>query len=89
MLPVQFALLRSLERRKKRLEDLIEGAQEKLKAPNLSSDLDALEDLSEEDRWKEEEIRETLSVAENREDLKKEIGIIDQLISHSKDYHPA
>jgi len=79
-----FALLRSLERRKKRLEDLIEGAQEKLKAPNLSSDLDALEDLSEEDRWKEEEIWETLSVAENREDLKKEIGIIDQLISHSK-----
>jgi superfamily II DNA or RNA helicase len=79
-----FALLRSLERRKKRLEDLLEGAQEKMKAPNLSPDLDAVEDLSEEDRWKEEEIWETLSVAENREDLQKEIGIIDQLIAHSK-----
>lgn len=79
-----FALLRSLERRKKRLEDLLQGAQEKLKGPTASPDLEAIEDLSEEDRWKEEEIWETLSVAENREDLQKEIGIIDQLIAHSK-----
>lgn len=79
-----FALLRSLERRKKRLEDLLKGAQEKSKIQNNIFDLDALEDLSEEERWKEEEIWETLSVAENREDLQKEISIIDQLIGRAK-----
>jgi hypothetical protein len=39
------------------------------------------EDLSEEERWKEEAIWETLSVAENRAELDREIRIINGLIT--------
>jgi len=90
-----YALLRSLERRKKRLEDLLEGANERSKISDLSAvsgtaqagdtfDPDTVEELSEEERWKEEEIWETLSVAENREELKREIETIDELISRAR-----
>lgn len=79
-----YALLRSLERRKKRLEELLAGVQERAKAPNDTFDYDIVEDLSEEERWKEEEIWEALSVAENREELAKEIKIIEDLIQQAK-----
>ena len=78
------ALLKSLERRKKRIEDLLEGAQEKQKP--LKDDgfyFDTVEDMNEEERWKEEEIWETLSVAENREELGKEVKTIDDLIDRA------
>lgn len=79
-----FALLKSLERRKKRLEELLSGVQERNKTPGDTFDFDIVEDMSEEDRWKEEEIWETLSVAENREELAKEIKIIEDLIQQAK-----
>jgi len=79
-----YALMRSLERRKKRLSDLLEGVQERGKAALPTPDLEAVEDLSEEERWKEEEIWETLSVAENREDLEKEIALIENLIFQAR-----
>ena len=78
-----FALLESLKRRKKKLNDYLEGAEQRT---NQVSSIDAedLEDMSEEDRWKEEEIWETLSVSENRHELRQEIGIIDDLIISAK-----
>lgn len=79
-----YALLRSLERRKKRLEDLLKGPPEKGEAAELGFDFTAVEDLSEEERWKQEEIWETLSVAENREELEKEIFTIDKFIQQAK-----
>jgi len=79
-----YALFKSLERRKKRLEELLQGALERGRIPDDSFDMDVVEDLNEEDRWKEEEIWETLSVAENREELEREIKIIDELISQAK-----
>jgi len=83
-----FALLRSLERRKKRLEDLLdlfkEGLQKNLKHSEDFIDFDEIEDMSEEERWKEEEIWETLSGAENREELKEEIQTIEYLIEDAK-----
>ena len=79
-----FALLRSLERRKRRLEELLTGVQERNKTPNDTFDFDIVEDMSEEDRWREEEIWEALSVAENREELAKEIKIIEDLIQQAK-----
>ncbi|HHT9129589.1 MAG TPA: DEAD/DEAH box helicase, partial [Candidatus Brocadiaceae bacterium] len=79
-----FALFRSLERRKKRLEELLAGVQERNKTPSDMFDFDIVEDMSEEDRWKEEEIWEALSVAENREELAKEIKIIEDLILQAK-----
>lgn len=75
-----YALLKSLERRKKRLDDLLKEAREKGKAPEGIFNFDTIDELSEEERWKEEEIWETLSVAENREELEKEIKTIDGLI---------
>jgi SNF2 family DNA or RNA helicase len=75
-----YALLRSLERRKKRLEDLLAGPMEKGETAAGAFDFAVVEDLSEEERWKQEEIWETLSVAENREELEKEIATINKLI---------
>lgn len=79
-----YALMRSLERRKKRLTDLLEGLHERQRDRAPEFDIEAFEDLSEEDRWKEEEIWETLSVAENREDLEKEIELLDKLIAQAQ-----
>ena len=79
-----YALLKSLERRKKRLEDLIKGVEEKKKLSEYTFDFDTVEDMSEEERWKEEEIWETLSVAENREELENEIKTIGGLIERAR-----
>ena len=42
-------------------------------------DFETIDDLSEEERWQEEEIWETLSVAENREELRREIETLETL----------
>lgn len=75
-----YALLRSLERRKKRLEDLLKDTINRNRATEAVIDYDVVEDMSEQERWKEEELWETLSVAENREELEKEIKTIENLI---------
>ena len=78
-----YALLRSLERRKKRLEELLQGAVGQdgiLPHP----DFDAVEDMSEEERWRQEEIWETLSVAENRQELEREIRTLEGLIQQAR-----
>ncbi|MDI6716322.1 MAG: helicase-related protein [Actinomycetota bacterium] len=80
-----YALLRSLERRRNRLQELLSGVKEKGKLDERSFDFETIEDLSEEDRWHEEELWETLSVAENSEELQKEIVILDGLIQKAKD----
>jgi superfamily II DNA or RNA helicase len=79
-----YALLMSLERRKKKLDDLLKESREQNKIPDYTFEFDTIDDLSEEDRWKEEEIWETLSVAETREELIEEIKIIDTLIEKAK-----
>ncbi len=79
-----FAILRSLERRKKRLEDLLQGVAEPTHPDEETYDAEEVEDLSEEDRWKEEQIWETLSVAENRQELQTEIKIIGELIDKAR-----
>src|SRR2546422_3927032 len=66
-----FAILKSLERRKQRLEDLIKGAQ-RPGPPSGDFDFDDVEEMSEEERWKAEALWETLSVAENRYELEEE-----------------
>ena len=78
-----YALLRSIERRRRRLIDLLDGAEVKNKS-STNFDLEITEDLSEEERWREEEIWETLSVAENREELKKEINTLEALASEAQ-----
>ncbi|MEM5793094.1 MAG: helicase-related protein [Candidatus Aenigmatarchaeota archaeon] len=79
-----YALLNSLERRKAKLEELEKIADTKIKFESKVFDFEQIEDLSEEDRWKEEELWETLSVAENKEELRKEIETLKHLIEKAK-----
>ena len=79
-----YALLMSLERRKKRLEDLLAGPPDKGEKVAGEFDFGVVEDMSEEERWRQEEIWETLSVAKNREELEKEIVTINRLTELTK-----
>lgn len=78
-----YALLRSLERRKKRLEELLRGAEEG-RPPDAGPDWEAAEEMSEEERWEQEELWETLSVAETREELEHEIQTVTGLIQQAQ-----
>ncbi len=72
-----YALKRSLERRKRRLEEILRGEIEReVKAV----DVEELEDYEEKERWKVEQEWETLSVAETKEELEREIKTIERLI---------
>ena len=79
-----YALLKSLERRKKRLEELLESGEKEKLFRETSFDFEDVEELSEKERWKEEEIWETLSVAETREELEEEIKTLNSLIDQAK-----
>jgi superfamily II DNA or RNA helicase len=78
-----YAILKSLERRKARLDELLEGAQ-RTGVTERIFDFEDAEDMSEEDRWKEEEMWETLSVAENRQELESEITTLGNLIEQAR-----
>ena len=83
-----YALYRSLERRKKRLEemraqaDAFREGRQRMAAPLFS--LDEAEEMSEEERWEQEAIWETLSVAENRAELEAEIQTLERLLAQAK-----
>jgi superfamily II DNA or RNA helicase len=78
-----YALRESLRRRKKRLQELLEGAQERARNSDYVPDSEAVEDSSEEERWEQEAIWETLSVSENRQELAEEIRTIEELIARA------
>ncbi len=73
-----YALLRSLERRKDRLEKLLKGEGKQGRV--AVADFEMTEDLEEEERWKREEEWETVSLAKNKEELKREIETLNKLI---------
>jgi len=77
-----YALLKSLERRKERLEKFLKG-DEKPKE-YLDLDLETIEDLEERDRWKKEEEWESVTIAKDPEELRKEIKTIEALIEKAK-----
>ena len=83
-----YALYRSLERRKKRLEELRQQADAfrdgRLSAPATASLLDDVEELSEAERWEQETLWETLSSAENRAELEAEIRTLEQLLHKAR-----
>lgn len=78
-----YALFKSLERRKKRLEELMQ-LTDKPKIANDTFDFETIEDMSENERWEKEQIWETLSLSENKEELQKEIKIISDLIKQAE-----
>ena len=78
-----YALWKSLQRRRDRLSNLLSDF-EKYKQPTLNMlDFDEVDDMDEEERWKQEKVCETLSIAENRDELRKEIRTIDGLVNAS------
>ncbi|MGQ9834347.1 MAG: DEAD/DEAH box helicase, partial [Candidatus Villigracilaceae bacterium] len=83
-----YALYRSLERRKKRLEELRQQADAfrdgQLVVPAESFSLDEVEELSEEERWEKETLWEMLSSAENRAELEAEIQTLEQLLHKAR-----
>ncbi len=80
-----YALLRSLERRRNRLERILKG-EEKQKdlfaktQTGISFDYEELEDFEEIERWKREEEWESVTVAKDKEELKREIETLKKLI---------
>ena len=78
-----YALLRSLERRKERLEDLLKEPEIVKEMPAI--DLEEVEDYEEQKRWEQERRWETLSIAENREELREEIHILEQLMGMARE----
>jgi len=78
-----YAILKSLERRKRRLEDIIEGLSEQ-PLPTVPFDDRRSGGDERQDRWKAEELWETLSVAENRQELDSEIKTLGELIEQAK-----
>jgi SNF2 family DNA or RNA helicase len=79
-----YALLNSLERRKKRLEELLTN-QVNLSKTVDTLNIDEIEELEESKRWEEENKWETISTAENKEELRSEILTLEKLISQAKD----
>jgi superfamily II DNA or RNA helicase len=74
-----YAVRKSLERRRKRLNDLYEKGD--LIQKGSEYDEDYLEDLEEEERWNiEEEMLEKLTSAETLDELRGEIETLDELV---------
>jgi len=72
------AIRRSLERRKKRLEELLR--QGRVLQEEGRWDEEEMEDLPEQERWQREELLERLTDAETLEELEEEIEKLNELI---------
>ena len=79
-----FALWRSLQRRRDRLKEILEDFEKSKKTAPKTFDFDDVEDMSEEERWEQEKMWETLSIAENRDELEREIRTVAELIDATK-----
>jgi superfamily II DNA or RNA helicase len=81
-----YALLKSLERRKEKLEELLKRTKLAKEDQNdIDIDIDEVDDYEEEERWKQENKWETLSIAKNKEELGKEIAVLNDLITKAKE----
>ncbi|MGB9852991.1 MAG: helicase-related protein [Candidatus Kapaibacteriota bacterium] len=79
-----YALLESLKRRKRKLEEILKGG-EKPKEISFSIEYEEVEDFEENERWEKEKEWETVSVARNQEELRKEIETLEKLIEDAKE----
>jgi len=77
-----YALLKSLKRRKERLEKILKGEEEQ---KEVSVDFEAIEDLEESERWEKEKEWEGISLAKDPEELKQEIETLETLIEKAKE----
>ena len=81
-----YALWKSLQRRKNKLKDILENFEEnKKKRKPIVFDFDEIEDMDDEERENQERIWETLSIAENKEELENEIQTLAILENQAKE----
>ena len=81
-----YALLRSLDRRKKRLEELLKEPEIKSEVATIDIErLTEIEDYEESARWEAEKRWETVSIAENKIELQKEINILNSLMQKARE----
>lgn len=78
------AVRRSLERRKSRLEQLLQSGQP-IPSGERPIDEEAFEEAPERERWELEERLERLTAARTRTELEKEIGALAQLIRQARE----
>ena len=74
-----YALCISLQRRQKRLIELLESVTLQVDTAPTEQQRDEIEDLGEAERWEREQQWEVLSVAENKEELEDEIETLKHL----------
>ncbi|MCG9128544.1 DUF3883 domain-containing protein [Candidatus Poribacteria bacterium] len=80
-----YALLVSLQRRQKRLTDLLQHSTLIVDEIPSEQHREEIEDLSDDERWEVEEQWEVLSVAENRDELIDEIETLKKLEQDAKE----
>jgi len=78
-----WALKKSLIRRKQKLEQFLNGSEKRKIITTFN--VEEIEDSNEEDRWREEKIWETLTVAENRAQMLAEKNTLEELISKASE----
>ena len=83
------AILESLKRRKKRMEELLQLPDEIRKRQMVYEEIreiteEELEDMEEERRWEIEEKLTNLTIAENLSEVKREIAQLDELIGKAE-----
>ena len=74
-----YALHKSLRRRHKRLSKLLSDFEGAERPSPVEFSFEETDDMSEEERWKREGEWETLSIAKNRDELKREIRTLEEL----------
>jgi len=84
MVSSTYALLKSLERRKSKLEKILRGDARREWNQALEIDFEEVEDLEEEERWRKEEEWEAITAAGSLEELKQEIRTLDRLIEKAR-----
>jgi SNF2 family DNA or RNA helicase len=80
-----YALLKSLERRKQKLEELFKKSELEKEKSYFSFDIEEFEEYNEKERWEKEKEWETLSLAETKEELYQEINILENLIKKANE----
>ncbi len=79
-----YALCKSLQRRRDKLSKLLSDfGKYKQEVPKMSN-LDEIDDMNEEERWRRESMWETLSIAGNEEELEREIATVGKLVDAAK-----
>jgi SNF2 family DNA or RNA helicase len=83
-----YALLKSLERRKEKLQELLKKHELKKEFAHQNftiPDFEEIDDYDEKERWETEKEWETISLAETKEELQKEINLLENLIEKAKE----